>query len=134
MLKEKDYVYEEHYAPHDIEVTEFSSGKSRREVAHQMGINFRVSPKTSIEDGIHACKMLLPRTWIDVDHCKKLIDALRHYHRKYNDKERTYKIKPVHDWSSHAADAFRTLSTGITEISYRTQNRQTVAETNYKLL
>jgi len=134
VLKEKDYVYENHYAPHDIEVTEFSSGKSRREVAHQMGIDFRVSPKTTIEDGIHACKMLLPRTWIDVDHCKKLIDALRHYHRKYNDKERTYKIKPVHDWSSHAADAFRTLSTGITEISYRTQNRQTVAETNYKLL
>ena len=134
ILKEKDYVYENHHAPHDIEVTEFSSGKSRREVAHQMGIDFRVSPKTTIEDGIHACKMVLERTWIDVDNCKKLIDALRHYHRKYNDKERTYKIKPVHDWSSHAADAFRTLSTGINEISYRTQNRQTVAETNYKLL
>ena len=134
VLKEKDYVYENHFAPHDVEVTSFSTGKTRLEVAHQMGIDFRVSPKTSIEDGIHACKMVLKRTWIDVDHCKKLIDALRHYHRKYNDKERTYKIKPVHDWSSHAADAFRTLSTGINEISYRTQNRQTVAETNYKLL
>ena len=134
ILKEKDYVYENAHAPHDIEVTEFTSGKSRREVAHQMGIDFRVSPKTTIEDGIHACKMLLPRTWIDVDNCKKLIDALRHYHRKYNDKERTYKIKPVHDWSSHAADALRTLATGITEISYRTEHRQAVAESNYKLI
>jgi hypothetical protein len=134
ILKEKDYVYENAHAPHDIEVTEFTSGKSRREVASQMGIDFRVSPKTTIEDGIHACKMLLPRTWIDVDNCKKLIDALRHYHRKYNDKERTYKIKPVHDWSSHAADALRTLATGINEISYRTEHRQAVAETNYKLI
>ena len=36
ILKDKDYVYESNYAPHDIEVTEFSSGRSRREVAYQM--------------------------------------------------------------------------------------------------
>ncbi len=134
VLKEKDYVYENHHAPHDISVTEFSTGKSRIEVAHQMGIPFRVAPKNAIEDGIHAVKMMLPRMWIDTDNCKKLIDALRHYHRVFNDKQRTYKIKPVHDWSSHAADAIRVLATGLNEVSYRNENRQLVAEANYKLI
>jgi len=134
VLKEKDYVYENHYAPHDIEVTEFSSGKSRIEVAFQMGIPFKVAPKTAIEDGIHSVKMMLPRMWIDTDNCKKLIDALRHYHRVFNDKQRTYKIKPVHDWSSHAADAMRVLATGLNEVSYRNQNRQLIAEADYKLI
>jgi len=134
VLKEKDYVYENHYAPHDIEVTEFSSGKSRIEVAFQMGIPFKVAPKNAIEDGIHSVKMILPRVWIDTDNCKKLIDALRHYHRVFNDKQRTYKIKPVHDWSSHAADAMRVLATGLNEVSYRNQNRQLIAEADYKLI
>jgi len=134
VLKEKDYIYENHYAPHDIEVTEFSTGKSRIEVAFQMDVPFKVAPKSAIEDGIHSVKMILPRVWIDTDNCKKLIDALRHYHRVFNDKHRTYKIKPVHDWSSHAADAIRTLATGLNEVSYRNENRQLVAEANYKLI
>ena len=35
-----------------------------------------------------------------------------------SDKERVYKIKPVHDWSSHAADAMRTSATGLNEIKF----------------
>jgi phage terminase large subunit len=134
VIKEKDYVIGQNYGPHDLEQTEFGSGKTRREVAYQMGLRFKVAPRMQIEDGIHAVKMLLPRCLIDVDNCSKLINALRHYHRKFSDKERTYKIKPVHDWSSHAADALRTLATGITENKFNQNKRQQVAETNYKVL
>ena len=59
--------------------------------------------------------MTLPRCYIDTDHCKKLIDALRHYHRKYIDKNRMFRSKPVHDWSSHGADALQTLALGWVE-------------------
>ena len=48
-----------------------------------MGLRFRVVPRMAIEDGIHSVKMMLPRCLIDVDNCSKLINALRHYHRKY---------------------------------------------------
>ena len=89
-----------------------------------MGLRFRVVPRMAIEDGIHAVKMVLPRCFIDVDNCGSLINALRHYHRKFSDKERVYKIKPVHDWSSHAADAMRTLATGLNEIKFNNQQRQ----------
>jgi hypothetical protein len=134
MIKEKDYVYKDHFAPHDIEVTDFSNGKTRREVAYQLGIRFKVVPKIPLEDGIHATTMTLPRCWIDTDHCKKLIDALRHYHRKYIDKNRMFRSKPVHDWSSHACDAMRYLAVGLQEINTRQVAPQSVADNNYRII
>ena len=116
IIKEKDYIYENHYAPHDIEVTEFSLGKTRREVAYQLGINFRILPKLPLEDGIHAAKMILPRCYFDLDNCQPLVDALRHYHRRYNEKMRMFSNKPIHDWSSHACDAFRYMAIAIDEL------------------
>ena len=134
LVKNKEYIYKDHFAPHDIEVTDFSNGKTRREVAYQLGIRFKVVPKLPLEDGIHATTMTLPRCWIDVDHCKKLIDALRHYHRKYIDKNRMFRSKPVHDWSSHACDALRYMSIGLTEISNRQTAPQVVADNSYRIL
>ena len=134
VLKEKDYIIEHNYGPHDLDQTEFGTGKTRRETAYQMGLRFRVVPRMAIEDGIHAVKMVLPRCFIDVDNCGPLVNALRHYHRKFSDKERVYKIKPVHDWSSHAADAMRTLATGLNEIKFNNKVRQTNVDTNYKVL
>jgi len=113
ILKEKDYSYGEHIGPHDLDQTDFATGRTRREVAYQLGLRFKIAPKLSIEDGIHAVKMLLPRCYIDVDNCKKFINALRHYHRKYKEKDRMYSAKPNHDWSSHFNDALRTLATGM---------------------
>ena len=134
LVKNKEYIYKDHFAPHDIEVTDFSNGKTRREVAYQLGIRFKVVPKLPLEDGIHATTMTLPRCWIDVDHCKKLIDALRHYHRKYLDKNRMFRSKPVHDWSAHACDALRYMSIGLTEISNRQTAPQSVADNSYRIL
>ncbi len=113
VLQEKGYVYGEHNAPHDIEVRELSTGKSRRETAYDLGINFRVVPKLPLEDGIHAAKMLLPRCWFDKDLCKPGLEALRHYHRAYNERLRSFRNTPVHDWSSHAADSWRYCAVGL---------------------
>jgi len=134
ILKEKPYSYGYHLAPHDIEVSEYSSGKTRREVAYQHGIKFRVAPKTLLEDGIHAVKMILPRCKIDVDKCKPLIDALRHYHRKYIERDRVFKTKPVHDWSSHYADSMRVLATGFQEQKHSQLFSQTTALSDCKLI
>ena len=35
VIKEKDYVYKDHFAPHDNEVTDFENGKTRREGAYK---------------------------------------------------------------------------------------------------
>ena len=72
-------------------------------------------PKLPLEDGIHAAKMLLPRCWFDADLCKPGLEALRQYHRAYNERLRSFRNTPVHDWSSHSADAFRYLAVGLKE-------------------
>ena len=134
LLNEKPYIYKEHYAPHDIEVQEFGNGKTRREIAYQLGVRFKVVPKLPVEEGIHAVTMLLNRCWIDTDHCKSLIDALRHYHRKYIDKNRMFRSKPVHDWSSHACDAMRYLAVGLQELNTRQNAPQSVADNDYRIM
>lgn len=113
VLQEKGYLYGTHYGPHDLEVREMGTGKSRREAAYDLGLTFRVVPRLPIEDGIHAARMLIPRCFFDRDNCREGLEALRHYHRKYNERTRQFRDAPVHDWSSHAADAFRTCAIGL---------------------
>ena len=134
ILKEKPYVYENHYAPHDLDQTEFSSGKTRREVAYQLGVNFRIVDRILLEDGLHATKMILPRCKIDSNNCSALLIALRHYHRKFNDKVRVFKSKPVHDFSSHFCDALRCLATGLEENKLDNKNLQRVAHSSYQII
>ena len=107
LLNAKPYNYSRHVAPHDIEVRELGTGRSRREMADELGLRFDVAPKLTVEDGIEAVRMLLPRCWFDADKCQPGIDALKWYQAEYNDKMRTFKAKPLHDWASHAADACR---------------------------
>lgn len=116
LLYAKGYSYGRHWAPHDIQVRELSSGRSRLEVAQQHGIRFEVTPRLhgspagEVEEGIHAARMLFARCWFDAEKCKAGIDALMHYRRDYNERLNEFKASPVHDWASHGADAFRGLA------------------------
>jgi len=106
-LQEKDYIYGNHYAPHDIEVREFSTGKSRIETAQRLGINFRVVPKLSIDDGINAVRNIFNKCYFDKDKCAIGLDYLAQYHREWDDKMGEFKARPCHDFTSHCADSFR---------------------------
>lgn len=112
VLSEKEYVYRDHFAPHDIEVRELGTGKSRKEIAAKLGIRFRVAPKLSLDDGIQAVRTIFNRCYFDEGRCRRGLEALKQYHKEYDEKSKTYKSRPKHDWSSHGADAFRTL--GVT--------------------
>ena len=135
LIKDKPYFYDTHYAPHDLDQHDIATGKTRREVAYQLGVKFRVVPRILLEDGIHAVKMILPRCKIDSDKCSKFLIALRHYHRKYSDKDRTFKMKPNHDFSSHFCDALRCLATGLEENKIiNNKALQQKAESNYEVI
>lgn len=131
VMDEKNYLYGNHYGPHDLEVRELGTGKSRREAAHGLGINFRTVPRLPIEDGIHAARLLIPRVYFDRDNCREGLEALRHYHRAYNERTRQFRDKPVHDWSSHAADAFRTAAIGLQNSTTRSRAPQQSAVMDY---
>lgn len=112
-LQEKGYIYGTHTAPHDIEVRELTNGKSRRDTAQSLGINFRVAPKLPIHEGIEAVRDMFSRCWFDADKCREGLNALKNYRKQYDEKRKTYLNQPYHDWSSNAADAFRTLATAL---------------------
>ena len=131
VLNSKGYLYGTHNAPHDIEVRELGSGKSRRETAYDLGLNFRVVPKLPLEDGIHAAQMIIPRCWFDRDACKVGLEALRHYHRAYSERTRSFRSSPVHDWSSHAADAWRYFAVGLREARDNGRPPQSMAVSQY---
>ena len=106
-MEKKGYLYAEHYAPHDIRVRELGTGVSREETARKLGVAYRQTPNIPIMDGIDAARILISRCWFDAEKCKHGIEALRNYRAEYDDKKRIESSTPVHDWSSHAADAFR---------------------------
>ena len=110
ILREKVYSYGVHWAPHDIEVRELTTGISRAQTAHRFGITFRTVARESLEEGIHAARMLFSRCWFDAERCRRGLEALQHYRWDYNTRINEFKPVPVHDWSSHGADAFRNMS------------------------
>jgi hypothetical protein len=110
VLQRKPYTYGTHWAPHDIAVKELGSGRSRWETAANMGLHFAMVPNVPLEDGIHAARMLFPRCWFDAEKTAQGIETLLHYRRDYNTRIQEYIARPVHDWASHGADAFRYLA------------------------
>lgn len=114
---EQGYLFGQHYAPHDIEVRELGTGKSRKEVARDLGVDFTTAPKLPVDDGINAVRSALSQFWFDEDNCARGIDALRSYQKEEDEIHsdgvvKFYRDKPLHNWASHGADAARTGITG----------------------
>jgi phage terminase large subunit len=107
VLEDKGYAYSRHIAPHDIQARELGTGKSRLEVSQELGIMFEVAPRLEVDHGIESVRNALPYCWFDREKCKLGIDALRQYRKQWDEKNQVFKSKPLHDWCSHSADAFR---------------------------
>jgi hypothetical protein len=114
-LKKKPYIFESHFAPHDIDSHAFSSGLSAKEVGASLGLAFITlqTLKLRLEDGIEAVRGVFPRIWFDDKNCGKLIKCLEMYRKEYDMEFQIYKSRPVHDQYSHGADAFRYMAIAI---------------------
>lgn len=115
VLKNKGYIYGNHYAPHDIAVRELGTGKSRLEQADSLGLRFRVVKKIPIIDGINCVRSVLKRCYFDRKKCGDAIQALKQYRKKWDEERQCFDSKPRHDWSSHFSDAFRYLCVSLEE-------------------
>jgi hypothetical protein len=113
-LRENNYEGFTQYLPHDVEVRELGTGRSRKEVLEEAGLSITVAPRLSIADGIQAVRRMLPRCWFD-HKTKAGLDALRNYRREYNEKQQVFYDKPLHNWASHYSDAFRYLAISLDE-------------------
>jgi len=115
ILTDKPYLYSSQWLPHDAFAAHLAAGgktiaQQFIELTHgRLGKVKRV-PNVSIEQGIQAGRATFPACSFDSVKCQDGLEALRHYHHKYDDEKKCFTKAPEHDWSSHAADAWRYLS------------------------
>tara|TARA_B100000035_G_scaffold55832_1_gene44160 strand:- start:698 stop:1957 length:1260 start_codon:yes stop_codon:yes gene_type:complete len=113
VLSDKGYHYEAHIMPHDVQVKELGTGKSRLETLENLGVyNIEIAPKLSVDDGIQASRSMLNKCWFDEKKCERGIEALLQYRREFDEKLKSWRGRPLHDWTSHGADSFRYLAVG----------------------
>lgn len=113
VIQDKGFILGDVILPHDAQQRELQSGKSRVEALKSLGLKPIVLKPSKVEDGIEAVRAALSRCWFD-RRCSRGIEALRQYRKEtapehlWRDKATPeYRDRPVHDWASHGADAFR---------------------------
>ena len=108
------YVYKDHYLPHDAQIRELTTARTRKETLESLGLRpVIVTPNHNVPDGIEAARQLIPRAVFDNQGCKDGVEALKQYQREFDEKLQTFKNRPRHDWASHGADAFRYLAMNL---------------------
>jgi phage terminase large subunit len=110
---ENGALWERHFVPHDMANKQFATGNDLLVTARQFGIEATVVPKKSIEEGIQAVRSTLALCSFDDKRCKKGIECLDFYRKRWNDILKVYNDEPLHDKYSHGADAFRYLCVGL---------------------
>ena len=112
-LRENHWHIAEQYLPHDVEVRELGTGKSRLEMLQNSGLSVTVLPRLAVDDGIQAVRRMIPKCWFNMPKVRQGMDCLRNYRREFDEKRNVYYEKPLHDWASHGSDAFRYLAIGL---------------------
>lgn len=117
-IEKRPYRWGNDYVPHDAKVKEIGSGRTRVETLIALKRKPVLVPMHKVDDGIHAARRLLDgRCWIDEERCEKGLEALRQYRAEWDDGKKVFKDTPLHDWTSHGADAFRYLAMAYREIA-----------------
>lgn len=134
-IRNKPYIYERHCIPHDGAARELGTGRSRQETLLDYGLRTEIIPRQSIPDGINAARILLQKNiWFHATNCKRGIEALKNYQRKYDAKNQIFLDSPLHNWASNAADAFRMMGLDLqlpeNKFNIREYDRIAISEYN----
>ena len=122
------WIWGVHVGPHDAHVRDWSVGEPRIAVLDRLGLHMQVQGTVSLteagyrQDGIDQVRRQLPLCRFDAERCKLGIDALRNYHRAWDDARKVFSKNPQHDWSSHAADAFRVMAMHRPQVRPKARN------------
>jgi phage terminase large subunit len=115
VLQSKGYIYGTDWLPHDARAKTIQTGKSVEEMLLAMGRKVQITPNLSLFDGINAARTVFNRCYFDKERCAEGLQSLRHYRYEVDPETKQLSGRPLHDWSSHAADAFRYFAISIAE-------------------
>lgn len=115
LLQARGYTYRTMWLPHDAKAKQLGTGRSVEEMARNAGWRVQIVPKLSLDDGINATRVLFSTMWFDETRCDRGLLALRNYRFKADMAGTPVSKEPVHDWSSHSADALRHVAVAMQE-------------------
>lgn len=121
-IKGQDYLYGDHYLPHDADHDRLGMKRNIREQFEDGGVKPvvivpRIQHKST---AIQLAREVFPSCWFhrgDDDRGKRMergYDALCQYRYRYHDEDDVFGQTPHHDWASNGADAFLQFAQGYT--------------------
>jgi phage terminase large subunit len=120
VLESKGYDYAKHFLPHDADNKVQGIGqnaKTRKEMLLELGVkNVQIVPKIGLQDGIQRTRSNFHRFKFNSQTCERGLECLKEYKRVWVKRLNSYSTDPLHDWASHAADAFRYLAVGLEDL------------------
>jgi len=110
--RERGFTYGTHWLPHDARPrTIAGGGKSIMQQLMEQNVGrCAIAPRLDKMEGIQAARATFKITHMDANRCEKAIENLRSYRRVWDDEKRIFSNQPLHDHTSHDADAFRYMS------------------------
>lgn len=123
VLQGKGYIYGTDWLPHDARAKTLATGRSVEEIMLAMGRKVQITANLSIFDGITAARTIFNRCYFDADKCNEGLQSLRRYRYDIDPESKQLSGRPLHDYHSHAADAFRYFAVSIGEDTPRMSAR-----------
>ena len=130
VLKDKGYLYQKHWAPHDIKAREMGSDDSkekralsRLEKAEKVGIKFDIIDRINFDSSVDNAIAITSRCFFDKNKCGKLLTHLEQWGRKWNEQQQAYSDWERDDVHTHAGAAFRYLATVVMEATHSSQGK-----------
>jgi len=120
-LQSKRYVYGDCWLPHDANNELLAAERTVAQQLRAAGFKTRTVTKTSVDTRIEAARLMLPLVWFDERRCETGLDALRNYRYSVDEDTKQFSKEPLHDWASHAADAFGYMAIALKEPKQRAE-------------
>ncbi len=119
VMQSRGYTYGKCVLPWDGASKDLVSGKSVEDMMRLKGYRVQVVKVGKVFDGINAVRTIFPQCWFDAEKCKIGIagelgkGGLRRYQWGPPSSSGVLRREPLHDDSSHPADALRTMAMSI---------------------
>ncbi|MCF6357149.1 MAG: hypothetical protein L3J54_05020 [Draconibacterium sp.] len=113
LIRSKPYSYGTHFLPHDSSHNRLGMKGSIKTQLKTMGIDSKMLPPLNDKAGIALGRTMLGECYISSEKCKDGLHALNHFQYEYDSNKKTFKEKPISDWSNHASDAWKYMCLAI---------------------
>jgi hypothetical protein len=124
----KGYRYDWIIFPHDINVRDYSTGRTRLETFQREGWSrCKVLPKLSFQDSIEAARQFIDIMVIDDELINTLL-AIQNYRKKYDKTLGVFLGTDVHDIHSNYAASLRYMAQGLGYYKVKGSRKKTEEE------